>query len=545
VSRSRFTVRARRLQEAPAADPIRDLDVLTAYLEDSSGNPPGTATGLLRPASELEAASFLRATTGRGVPVLPQAARSSLTGGAVPHGEVIVSVERMTEVGPILASGCRARVRVGAGVRLKDLQRHLAERGWYYPPVPTYQEAMIGGTAATNAGGAATFKYGVTRDWVRGLRVLLQDGDLLEIERGEAVVRPGEPFLIGRSNGSVLEVPAPSWQLPPLKKVSAGYYAADPLDLVDLFVGSEGTLGLITEVTVDLAPAPPAVLAGLTFLPDVRAAIRLTRTLREAAAAARESADPRGPDVRAVELVDGGGLRLLLEHGDARRLRVVIPESSGAALLFEMELPEAVSDLQTEDHLAAFLEGRGRDGAVDRLFRILADHGALDTLELAFPEQTARREALHEFREAVPRRVNEILAERRRQSPGVRKVGGDLIVPFGELDAMFRIFEEGLERRRLDFVIWGHASDGNLHPNVLPRDADEVLRGQEALLEFGDEAKRRGGCPLSEHGVGRSPLKQQMLRRFLGDGPIEQMRAIKRALDPELRFAPGVLFPPG
>ena len=167
----------------------------------------------------------------------------------------------------------------------------------------------------------------------------------------------------------------------------------------------------------------------------------------------------------------------------------------------------------------------------------------MDGLEFAFPEDEPRQLAFAALREAVPQRVGEILAARRRERGGVRKVAGDLIVPFEELPSMIDFYREGFRRRGLRFAIWGHLSDGNLHPNALPRDADQVREGCELLLEFAGEAARRGGCPLSEHGVGRNPVKQEMLRRFLGDAAVATMRRIKLALDPGARFAPGVLFP--
>ena len=107
---------------------------------------------------------------------------------------------------------------------------------------------------------------------------------------------------------------------------------------------------------------------------------------------------------------------------------------------------------------------------------------------------------------------------------------------------MLAIYREGFERRGLEYAIWGHLSDGNLHPNALVRNAEDLQSGHETLLEFAEQAIARGGCPLSEHGVGRSSLKQEMLRRFLGPGAMDQMQRIKQALDPEHRFAPGVLF---
>lgn len=539
-------VRARRCPDARVQEPVTDPEILGAYLEDASGNAPGRAAGLLRPVSEEEAAAFLRATERRGVAILPQAARSSLTGGAVPSGEVVVSVEKLGSIGPVERHPGGATVTCGAGVRLKDLQRELEERGFYYPPVPTYQEAMLGGTVSTNAGGAATFKYGATRQWVLGLRVLLHNGDVLSIERGEARAPRGGAFRIGLSDGRELMVPSPAYRLPALKKLSAGYHAADPLDLVDLFVGSEGTLGLITEITVGLVPAPAAVVTGAVFLPGNDELLALAGELREAALRARTAEDPSGPDVRAIEMIDGRALALLRKHGDAARLRIELPPAAEAALLFEMELPERLTDDDAQEVLANFLDAgeTSPDGALARLFRILQRHGALENLEFAFPDDARRREMLHELREAVPKRVNEILATRRIEDPGAKKVGGDLIVPFEHLGAMLKLYEDGFARRGLEFAVWGHVSDGNLHPNAMPRTAAEARLAVEALLEFGDEAARRGGSPLSEHGVGKSLVKQEQLRRFLGDAAIASMRAIKSALDPEWRLAPGVLFQP-
>ena len=544
MARDLSLVRALELPFRRPPDPVVDPSVLAGYLEDASGDVAGTASGLLRVSDEAEAAAFLRATAGRGVPVLPQAARSSLTGGAIPRGEVVVSVERLTDFGPIERYERGARVTVAAGVRLHDLQRVAGEHGYYYPPVPTYDGAMIGGTASTNAGGAASFKYGVTRRWIQGLRVLLFNGDLLAIERGQVLARRGEGFRIVLSDGCELRVPVPDYRLPDLKKVSAGYYAADPLDMVDLFVGSEGTLGLITAVTLDLAPLPAGVVSGLTFVRDIGCGLSLAGALREAAVEARARTDPAGPDVRAIELMDMRCLDLLRQHAGSRRLRVRIPAEAGAALLFAMETDDRMSNLEVEALLGALLEGGGGipDGPLARLFAILRNHDALEGLEFAFPEDTRRQATLVEFREAVPQRVNEIIAERRRLDSAVRKVGGDLIVPFERLPEMVRVYEEGFKGRGLSFAIWGHVSDGNLHPNALPRNAEEVERAEEALMEFAREAAVRGGCPLSEHGVGRSALKKRMLRAFLGDAALESMLAVKRALDPEGRFAPGVLL---
>ena len=123
------------------------------------------------------------------------------------------------------------------------------------------------------------------------------------------------------------------------------------------------------------------------------------------------------------------------------------------------------------------------------------------------------------------------------------KTAADMIVPYPRFADSLSLFRDAFESRGLDYAIWGHLSDANLHPNVIPRSAADVRLGQDAILACGREVIRWGGCPLAEHGVGRNPVKQALLRRLYGEKGIEQMRAVKRALDPAGKLAPGVLFP--
>lgn len=521
-------IRAERPRATRAPDWIDDPDLLVAHLQDASRTPPGRAVALARPRDEAEVAALVRESDG---PLLPQGARSSLTAAAVPQGDRVIDVGGLETIGTVEAG----RVRVGPGVRLDRLRDELAVLGWYYPPVPTYQQASVGGTASTNAGGAATFKYGVTRDWVRGLRVVLASGEVVALERGQAVAARGESFELRTAAGSTVLIPTPDYELPALRKLSAGYYSAAELDLVDLFVGSEGTLGLITEVTLDLVPLPPAVLTGLAFTADPARSLALAEALRVGALRVREARGAEA-DVRAVEWMDGPSLQLVRDSGDDRRLRLRLPDEARAAILFQAELPEALPRERLERALGEAFEGGSSDPVVGPLFTILAEHEALDDLELALPDEPERQDAIRDLREAIPAQALDRLAY------SVSKVGGDPIVPPERLAEALALYEEALARRRLDYAIWGHLSDGNLHPNALPRDDAEMRAAVEAQLEIGEIAMRLGGCPLSEHGVGRSELKQELLRRFLGAGAIDRMRAIKRALDPAGRWSPGVIF---
>jgi len=376
-------IEARRPPRVAPPAIVRDPDVVAGYLEDASGTAPGQAAGVARIESEPEASALLQATLASGETILCQAGRTSLTAGAVPRGEVVVSVERMTAIGAIERRPAGGRVVVEPGVRLDDLRRALALHELYYPPVPTYEQARIGGAVSTNAGGAATFKYGATRPWVRALRVVLFDGDVIEVERGEACARPGEELALLRTDGAVARIPVPRYRLPEVKKLSAGYHAADPLDLVDLFVGAEGTLGLITSITLDLVDEPAGLVTALVFVADFGRAIGLAAELRRAALASRAARDPRGPDVRAIEVVDAHGLALLGASGDLARLRVRRPASAGAAVLLDLELPERLADRAVEEALAAPAAGAPADTPLARLLSILGRHSSLDDVELA------------------------------------------------------------------------------------------------------------------------------------------------------------------
>src|SRR5882672_2989287 len=235
---SSHSIRARApLPGAPGSVRIgRDADVLAAYLEDAAHFPGGFAAGIAAPVSEADVAALLRSAAS----VLPIGAQSSLTGGATPRGEVVLSTARLNRI----VDGGDDAVRVQAGVTLVDLDAALATFGKWYPPVPTFTGAFVGGIVATNAAGAATFKYGTTRDWVRALTVVLPGGEVLDVERGATRAHPDGYFEIDLDvasgvSGRRSRVPIPHYQMPRVPKVSAGYFAQPGMDLIDLFIGSE------------------------------------------------------------------------------------------------------------------------------------------------------------------------------------------------------------------------------------------------------------------------------------------------------------------
>ena len=491
----------------------RDPAVLAGYLEDAAHFPGGRAAGLVHAASDADVVEVLQSSTA----VLPIGAQSSLTGGATPMGEVLLSTSRMNRIVDMGPDWVRAQ----AGVTLAQLDGALAEAGKSYPPAPTFTGAFVGGIVATNAAGSATFRYGTTRAWVRALRVVLANGTILDVERG------------ARKAASM--APVPTYTPPRVAKCSAGYYAAPGMDLVDLFIGSEGTLGVITEVTLGVVPVRTAHCIAFTSFADRSEALALVVRLRRDA--------PR-LGVVAIEHMDARSLELLCEDGIDRQLGVPIPGNAAIGLLITLEVAADTTAEQAFDDIGRARDSPAPDRPLANLCRELDAAGALERTEIAVPGDAARAGQLVALREAVPAAVNARVG-RAKQSIDSRisKTAADMIVPFDRIDDLMRLYDAEFARRRLDAAVWGHISDGNLHPNVLPRSMGDVESGKEAILLFGREAIRMGGSPLAEHGVGRNPVKQQLLRELYGDGGIEQMRAVKRALDPEWKLAPGVLFP--
>ena len=523
---------------APRGEVSRDrLDPsperVQTHLEDAAHFPGGYADAFARPATERDVAELVTSSST----VLAIGAQSSLTGGATPHGGVILSLERFTD---IVIDG--DHVHVGAGVPIVVLQEALAHAHRWYPPVPTFTGAWVGGVIATNAAGAATFKYGTTRQWVDGLTVVLACGCVLDLVRGANVTTRMDGWTIACEHGERRLRPG-HYTLPAVPKVSAGYFTADEMDLVDLFIGSEGTLGVITRATLRTAPEPPAFAMALITTTSEAAALALTGELRDAAQATWRTGDRQGIDVAAIEHMDRRCIDIVREDGADRRNDIALAADADVVLFVHLELPAGATAATLFEDVARALDTDVLDTPMARFCRLLDRHGVLDRTELAMPGDKPRLDQFYALREAAPTGVNRRVGDAKRDIDArIEKTAADMIVPFGRLAEIMKRYRDGYRDRGLDCAIWGHISDGNLHPNVLPRSYDDVRAGKEAILAFGRDVAAMGGCPLAEHGVGRNPVKQALLAQMVGHQGIAEMRAIRRTLDPDQRLAPGVLF---
>ncbi|MEJ5368731.1 MAG: FAD-binding oxidoreductase [Bryobacteraceae bacterium] len=446
-------------------------------VEDASGY-QGWADCVLAPSSIEELAAALRRASELGVAVTPSGAGTGITGGRCPEGGWLISTERLRRL-----DVSRGRALVGAGVLLKDLQAAAARTGQFYAPDPTEWTASIGGTIATNASGARSFRYGSTRRHVLALTAVFIDGTVRTFRRGEPLDFPYEPV-----------------RQPATTKNTAGYFLPEGATWVDLLCGSEGTLAVVAEAEVGLLPQPESLLAGVVFFPEEDAALEAVARWRAI------------PQLRMLEFLDSASLEVLREDAAAP-----VPGSARACLMVEQQL-----DGLEEDAVEAWMER-------------IADGGAME--ESWFGESAADRERFRRFRHALPEAVNA-----RVRSRGFQKISSDFAVPLERNAEMMAFYRRELERGFAGrYTIYGHIGDAHVHVNILPETGDDAARGRAWMLEAAREAVRLGGTVSAEHGLGKR--KRALLELMYSAEEIARMRAVKTRLDPQWRLSPGTLFP--
>lgn len=485
------------------------------YLRDESRR-SGWADSISFPVSICQLRDHLASVRSRTEPVTLQGARTGITAGAVPEGGHILNLSRMKDILSIRV-GETPSVVVQPGLSLAELTAAVRDEmhgKWFFPPDPTEASASVGGMIACSASGARSFHYGPFRRYVMGLKVMLSDGSILHLRRG--VDRSyNRGFRLNTESGQIVSGLLPSYRLPNVKNAS-GYYVQEPMDLLDLFVGAEGTLGIVFEAELRLIPNPPIQFSLLAFLPTEKSAFALVRRVR---GQARERAAQEG--LVAVEFFDQAALSLV--RADPDGMEVAIPDCAGPAVYFEYQ-----GDGET------FLDDR-----VNELAQDLEENGAdLDHSWLATSEKEMER--LRAFRHAVPEAVNRTIAERKRSAPEITKLGTDLAVPDEHLDEIMALYRVGLERLELQHVIFGHIGDNHLHVNILPRSAEEYEQGRQLYREWAHAVVQMCGTVSAEHGIGK--LKRDMLEDMYGPPAIQEMRQLKKCFDPLGLLNRGNLF---
>ena len=517
-----------------------ELNEYQAFLRDESRT-VGQAQCLAFPRSTEEVAALVRWAAAEKLPVTVSGARTGITAGAVPTGGLLVCLEKINRfrgLRPDPQGG--VRLRCDAGLLLVDIQNALRlnrftdTAGWdalsletlallkgkrfFYPPDPTEASASMGGTVACNASGAHTFAYGPSRPYVTWLEVVLADGSRLELSRGQAFATAAGSFAWRRPDGATVEAQVPRYEMPATKN-AAGYWAGAGMDLIDLFIGSEGTLGIVTQLEVRAIPVPPVTCAVTAFFAAEADAVTFTlaaRARREALA------------LEAIEYFDAGALDLLRERrrelGASSGVPECLPVTANCAIYVDIGT--------TAEQLPTIL--------AELVVLVRQAGGDPESAWSAMEKDT--RERLRLFRHALPETVNARIGVIRQRHPTVTKLGTDMAVPDAHLSHILQFYRSGLEKAGLPFVIFGHIGDNHLHVNILPRDPAEFAAGKRLYAEFAEEVIRLGGSPAAEHGIGK--MKRPFLARLFGREGLREMLDLKRALDPEARLAPGTWFEP-
>jgi glycolate dehydrogenase FAD-linked subunit len=419
---------------------------------------------IVSPASTEEVAEIVKIANREKMPIIARGASSGLAGGTIPEqGGIILNLARMDQIIEIdTANVC---VKAQAGVVTLQLQQAVEKQGLFYPPDPaSSRQSTIGGNVATNAGGPRCLKYGTTRDYVIGLTVVLASGDILKL------------------GGKIT-------------KNATGY------PLMQLFIGSEGTLGIVTDVLLKLAPLPRVRVTAVASFPKLAQASQAVSRIMAS-----------GILPATLELMDGTTINVVEDF-----LNAGLPREAEALLLLEQD--------GSEENVAR--------GEVHQMAEICRSLGAT---EVKVANSAAERDQLWAARRAVSPALG-------RLRPN--KLGEDIVVPKSAIPDMVQKVREIAERYQLPIPVFGHAGDGNLHPNILfdLRDPEEVKRVECAARDIFRAAISLGGTLSGEHGIGT--LKREFLAEAQGELAVAVSRTIKRALDPDNLLNPGKVLPSG
>ena len=437
----------------------REKEELLCYSYDATGA-SFLPDAIIFPGSENEVVRILKLASKEKLIVVPRGAGSGMTGGSVPvKGGLVMVTSRMNKIFDIDENNFL--VRVQPGVIVSDIHKSVEEKGLFYPPDPASSSVCtIGGNIGECAGGPRAVKYGVTRDYVLGLRAVLPSGEVIQTGVSTA-------------------------------KGVAGY------DLTRLIVGSEGTLAVVTEITLRLLPKPETIKTMAVFFDSLqKAAKTVSRIMKEATVP------------RCVEYLDEACLDLVKDS-----LSFDLPEGIKAMLILELD-----GDLNMVEKDA------------ENIKKICFSYDALD---VSVAKDQIQAQKLWDVRKALSPLLYKI---------ATNKINEDIVVPIDKIPDMVKVIQEIQKTSGLKVVSFGHAGDGNIHCNIMynKTDKNESERAEKAVDELFNATLNFGGTITGEHGVGMTKLKY--LPREIGVIQIELMKGIKKVFDPQNILNPGKIF---
>ncbi|MDR3667528.1 MAG: FAD-binding oxidoreductase [Ignavibacteriaceae bacterium] len=482
------------------------IDEIQNFLTDAS-NYKGFCEAVYFPVNTEDISQILKEANNKRIPVTISGNGTGLAGGRVPEGGIVISTDRLNKILEINVEKMYAVSE--PGVVLSILLSTLKEKQLLYPPDPTENNCYLGGTVATNASGEKTFKYGPTRNYILELEIVLADGEILNLKR-EKNLADKLNLNLRTESGKVIDLQLPSYNMPNTKN-SAGYFIKPGMDAIDLFIGSEGTLGVITKIKIKLLPAPEKIISCIVFFDNEENALDFIQKCREISYTSRAYRNIQAIDALSLEYFDTKTLDFMRE--DYKQ----IPPNAIAGVWFEQEVTKANEEYFLDEWLSLIGEY----------------HGDEENAWFAFTE--ADTEKLQEFRHAIPLKINEFITRN-----NMRKLGTDVAVPDIKFKELYNFSKKNVLESKLGYVIYGHFGNSHMHLNMLPRNEEEYLKGKIVYNSICKKAIELNGTISAEHGVGK--LKTTYLLEMYGEVTIKKMAEIKKILDPNMILGSGNIF---
>jgi D-lactate dehydrogenase (cytochrome) len=469
---------------------IRDKkEDLFNYLEDTS-NIKGKASLLYLPQTKEEVSGCLEDCRAKDIPFTVSGGRTGTTGGCVPFEGAIISLEKLNRI--IAVNPEKKTIQLETGVTLEDLEKEANKFNLTLPASPTEPLAFVGGAISTSASGVRGFRYGSIRKYIAAIEILLTSGESIKIERGRIISK--KRYFDFENSHKSFKFNLPSYGMPAVKS-QAGYYAHSDMDLIDLFIGSEGTLGIITSCEVILKSTPFKIFDGLAFFKNENDAFRMIHQIKELK-------DRNLLNPTALEFFDRNSLaRLKKEYP-------FVP-SSALGVYFEQEIDNEGDYNQFIEKWASLIEENA--GLVDKT---------------VFADTSKERAKIFEFRHRLPQLINEFLREHKQP-----KAATDIAVPWQFFGQMYTFYEKIGKNCGIDYVNFGHIGESHLHFNFLPKNEDESLKAKTYLNLFCQKAVALGGTVSAEHGIGK--IKKPYLKIMYSENEIKEMAALKKYFDPQ------------
>jgi D-lactate dehydrogenase (cytochrome) len=493
------------------------LELAPELLFDESKFRSGVPAKIFFPESQIDVQTILQDANEASIPVVFIGSQSGLTGGSVPVDNCyaisfsamnkIISVE-WTDGVPVLH--CEPGVTLSTINSFLDTHEiwpyqvpgsdTLGNGQYFYPPDPTEMNAQLGGTVATNASGARSFRFKATRNHIDQISCALASGECISVTRGKHISKNGG-FTIKSSKGRAISIPSLSYAMPPVKNAS-GYFSNSTMDLIDLFIGSEGTLAAFTSIGIRLTPVE-VYISGLIFFPSPEKAFDFADFLR---------ADPQ---IAALEYFDQSALSFINDNRDyCSKTLPEFPSGKLNAIYWEL----------IENSTTPF------EAKIDTWEKKLLEcESSFDDSWSGIDKSEHRH--LKQFRHLIPELINAIIAKNQLIYPSIRKISTDTALPADKFRKVYNEYLKIIEEKNLKYASFGHLGDYHLHINIIPSNEIELSKSKIAYKEIMDVTIKNKGTVSAEHGIGR--IKKEYLRMMYRSDAIAQMQTIKKILDPK------------